>query len=353
MPRYLSIQYLRGVAALGVLSFHAMSFVAGYGSGAVPTGAFRIGEAGVDIFFVISGVVLTLATRSPRSPRDFALGRLARVGIPYWIVTTGLAAAAIALPSLFRQAGWSAADVALSLAFVPSLAREGSLMPILQPAWSLSLEIIFYALLAATLGVAQARRSVLIAAMLCGLVAIGIATDPPLGLLRFYTQPLLVEFCLGIAVAHLVMAGFGLPRETAWLVVLLGFAGLGAAAFHPPEAFGGLRVLVYGLPAVLIVAGGLAAEKDASLPAIAAGTFGGAISYSLFLTHVVPAAIVAKLAGPRLGGLGALGDAILLVLILVAAVAIATIFHALVERPATRWSERLQAGSRRQRLSAA
>src|SRR4051794_41828194 len=118
MPRYLSIQYLRGVAALGVLSFHAMSFVAGYGSGAVPTGAFRIGEAGVDIFFVISGVVLTLATRAPRSPRDFALGRLARVGIPYWIVTAGLTAAAIALPSLFRQAGWSAEDVALSLAFV-------------------------------------------------------------------------------------------------------------------------------------------------------------------------------------------------------------------------------------------
>jgi len=53
----LSIQYLRAAAALGVVAFHAAQR-AGID--------LRTGAAGVDVFFVISGVIIWVVTQARR-----------------------------------------------------------------------------------------------------------------------------------------------------------------------------------------------------------------------------------------------------------------------------------------------
>ena len=89
----LSIQYLRGVAAIGVLIFHA----------ADATGrSFRVGGSGVDIFFVISGLIMwTIGARRPLTPREFLLRRVIRVVPLYWFVTLALAGTWLILPNVY------------------------------------------------------------------------------------------------------------------------------------------------------------------------------------------------------------------------------------------------------------
>ena len=74
-----SIQYLRGFAAFGVLIYHAAERAGG---------AFGLGAAGVDVFFVISGFIMWVVTckRSP-SPQEFLLKRVQRIVPLYWGLT--------------------------------------------------------------------------------------------------------------------------------------------------------------------------------------------------------------------------------------------------------------------------
>lgn len=64
-----SIQFLRGVAALLVVFFHC-----------TPHNIGLAGEAGVDLFFVISGFVMWIATANRSiAPQNFLYQRLIRI----------------------------------------------------------------------------------------------------------------------------------------------------------------------------------------------------------------------------------------------------------------------------------
>ena len=65
-----SIQYLRAVAALLVVFYHAIYQIKEY-QGLFEGGIWRFGAAGVDIFFVISGFIMwvTTADASRRTAR--------------------------------------------------------------------------------------------------------------------------------------------------------------------------------------------------------------------------------------------------------------------------------------------
>ena len=114
MNKIASIQVLRAIASIMVLIRHSQSQLSGYEIkyGLEPSflnsiDPRQLGAAGVDIFFVISGLVMALVTYTPR--RGFAeilpflRKRVVRIIPPYWLWTGILIALLLLLPSDLRQ----------------------------------------------------------------------------------------------------------------------------------------------------------------------------------------------------------------------------------------------------------
>jgi exopolysaccharide production protein ExoZ len=125
----LSIQYLRGIAAIAVLLFHASET---YDLG------FRIGAAGVDLFFIISGIVMWVTTSQKNiSPSVFMRRRIIRIVPMYWVATLVTYACISLRPNFFYGQHPSLMDLFTSLLFLPPI-KDGALHPIVLQGWTLS-----------------------------------------------------------------------------------------------------------------------------------------------------------------------------------------------------------------------
>src|SRR4051794_40346773 len=91
MKRYQSLEMLRAVAALLVVFFHT-EFIFGSRTPTTPFGGmFAAGFRGVDLFFVLSGFIITYVHRTdvgrPWRLANYAFNRLARIYPAVWITT--------------------------------------------------------------------------------------------------------------------------------------------------------------------------------------------------------------------------------------------------------------------------
>jgi exopolysaccharide production protein ExoZ len=287
----LSIQYLRGVAAIGVLIFHA----------ADATGrSFRVGGSGVDIFFVISGLIMwTIGARRPLTPGEFLLRRVIRVVPLYWFVTLALAGTWLILPNLLPNLSPTPSDVLLSLFFIPHYDPTGQIVPLLVPGWTLNYEAFFYVVFAATLLTPLATRLWLLTAILAAFVVGGFLLKPTGAILITYTDPLLLEFVAGAWIAKAAVDGRTLPPGLAVGALLAGVLGLAAGAVGGVDGadIGAWRVVVWGIPAALIVAGAMGLEAAGRVPSLRLPKFLGDASYSTYLVHALAVAFAVKVTG--------------------------------------------------------
>jgi len=145
----ISVQALRAFAAWVVVCHHFMQIFFDFKASG-PVGQFFVskGAVGVDIFFVISGLVIFLSTQNSDMPaRRFILHRLIRIVPAYWLYTAAMALLLlIAAPMLPHQViGWQ--NFLLSLVFIPSENPGGyGLYPTLNVGWTLNYEMFFYLL---------------------------------------------------------------------------------------------------------------------------------------------------------------------------------------------------------------
>jgi exopolysaccharide production protein ExoZ len=258
------IQYLRALAALAVVAFHA-------GQGARYAHA---GHRGVDVFFVISGFIVTYTTAGkvrraldPAPARAFLVRRLVRIVPLYW--------ACLSFAVLHRlRRGAPPASLALDYLFVahPHFKAAGHCWPYLVPGWSLNFEVFFYALFALTM-LAGRRHPWLAAALMLSLAGLG-SVLPVTGVARFYLAPFGAEFSLGIALAMLHRRGL---RPPVWLAQ--GVCALGAVCLFSPHAN---AQLVDALLAGAIVWGALYGFDRVALPRLSAL---GDASYATYLVH--------------------------------------------------------------------
>lgn len=278
-----NIQALRAVAALLVVVVHLE--LLGEPMRLSPA-FFHVFAVGVDLFFVISGFIMVHTTsRRPISPVAFLQNRLIRIAPLYWLLTCGVFALALAWPRALggTQADWAA--LAKSLTFVPYERADGTMRPILFVGWSLNLEMAFYAMFAAVLTVAGRGQRVLLGGiLLIAAVTIGRLAGAQLSPeLRFLTQPLLLEFCAGMAIGWLypkLPASASLARY-AIAVGMLALAGLVLAARWPVP--GGWPLAL--LPASVAVLAALVAENGGvTLRYVWLQNLGNA-SYALYLVH--------------------------------------------------------------------
>ena len=330
MTRLYGLQYLRGLAACAVVAYHAADRA---------QRPFTVGEAGVDLFFVLSGFLMWAITDADSRPGRFLADRAKRIVPIYWIVTSVMLAGALA--GLFPAVRLSVAHVVTSYAFLPSVSpSNGQIWPLLVPGWTLNYEVGFYLLFGAALCLPRAVQLGMLTAVLIALAAIHPLVGRDQAALYFYSDPHILEFLGGLWLAQLWRSpAFG-HAATRGVLIATTVALCGLALALPAEWPKALR---YGLPALSAVATILAFERRpggiAELPAL---RLLGDASYSIYLWHTLALAVTAKVATTL-----HIADAVAIPLHMVAGIGIGLIGYAGLEKPVMRYFHR------RKRLAAA
>jgi peptidoglycan/LPS O-acetylase OafA/YrhL len=279
----LNIQALRAVAALMVVCVHLQALAV---MGGAPQRLTDAGNAGVDLFFVISGFIMVFTTgRKPQGPLAFLGSRLRRIVPLYWSMTLAVFAVARLTPSLIQNTPSDLGRLVQSLLFIPALRPDGTVRPVVFVGWTLNFEMAFYLLFA--LGLLAPRRwiGVLVAIGVLVLAVLwGWAARPASPVLSFYTTPMVLEFGAGMMLG-LAWPRLSLPERLAWPLAAAIVAAFGLMLGAPwlwPHAD---RLFAFGLPATVIVAAALALERmgwAARWPWLQAL---GAASYAIYLSH--------------------------------------------------------------------
>ena len=290
-------------------------------------------QGGVDLFFAISGFIMTWLTRDRFGergvPARFLLRRAIRIVPPYWFFTTMMIGAILLAQSHVRWTRLGPAEVIASYAFVPwPRASDGNLNPILSQGWTLNYEAFFYAAFAIALCFRNGLRWLVAAFIL--LAVAHYAVPDRLFVLKFYSNPMILEFVAGIAIALLYIRGVRISRRGA--LALGGLAALTflAMAIAPPLEDD--RFLKLGLPASFLFASfALLPEPPRQGVVRRFLVLGGDASYTLYLSHAFTANFVALLALHYWPG----NPWWTLALAVAAAVAVAIALYRFLERPVT------------------
>jgi exopolysaccharide production protein ExoZ len=315
-----TIQYLRAFAALAVVAFHAAERAGLH---------FATGAAGVDVFFVISGFIMSLVGARPdQTPLGFLQRRVERVAPLYWFVTLAVAGLALAAPSLFPRMVVTASHVVQSMLFIPHVSPTGEPAPLIVPGWTLNYEAFFYILFALTLLAPPARRIWFLSAALGALVFAGLVFEGGSLVWRTYTNPLLLEFLAGAWLGQAWKRGWTIGRAGGGALIvagLIGYAGVAVAGIDVDP----VRIFAWGLPAFLIVAGAASIEQSAPPAKWRPLSLLGDASYSIYLVHGLAISAAARL----LPVLGLSSQAVILIGGFLAAAAVGVASYFILEKP--------------------
>ena len=309
------VQGLRAVAVLLVLAFHAKVHL------------LRGGFVGVDVFFAISGFVITgllLRERTATASTSFLgfYARRARRILPAaTLVLLVTVTATYVLEGVLRGRDvaidglWSSvflSNVHFAAVHSDYLGAQGTPSPLLNY-WSLAVEEQFYVvfpLLFAGTAVLTAQRwgrrgiTVVLAGVVLGSLAFSVLQTSAAPVTAFYSPLTRAwELALGGLVAVLAPQLRHLPASLAGVLSWVGLAmiGLAAVGVSSNTPWPGDAALVPVLGACLVIAGGTAAPRRGAELVLGSwlGLEIGAISFSLYLWHY-PILILAQqqAAGP-------------------------------------------------------
>ncbi|WP_296232625.1 acyltransferase family protein [uncultured Pseudomonas sp.] len=273
-----SVQALRALAAWVVVFHHVMQVFFDFQADSFVGRLFaERGAVGVDIFFVISGLVIYLSTQGKRiTPWRFMLNRALRIVPAYWLYSL-MAALIIAFANpVMPVQEFDLHHLLLSLFFIPAENPGGfGLYPTLNVGWTLNYEMFFYLLYALTFIFTERLRLVFIVLSLAmfGLLA----TQPWMS--EFYRNSIVYEFVFGMGLGVIYTRGW--IRQGFWLPLLVIAASL-LTIYHFDNS---MRLLHWGVPSALIVAACIAMEPCFRGNRLLSHM--GDCSYSVYLLHVI------------------------------------------------------------------
>lgn len=334
------IQVLRFVAALLVVIYHiAPSF------GPEPDfeGIFHFikkGGTGVDIFFVISGFIITLTAMRKQTfdTVDFTLNRFFRIYPTYWIFLS------LAILLGYISYRFTGSSGTYELVQPSSLFASYTLLPIpvqIYPvAWTLTLEITFYVIFCLSFrfgGLRAVVVSLLIWYLLARLFGAQAFTEQ--GKLIWFFHSVVLEFLFGVLIAWLWLKGqikFAVP---VFVLGCLAYCGVVTGVFSHPDIG---REFTAGIPAALLVYGAVGIKWKAPKLAVLAGDS----SYILYLIH--PLIITTfKIAALRLFDVNVFANNIAALMIIITSVVVSMALTHWVEAPYIRWYKGIIAKLRR------
>ena len=275
MHRLHGLQLLRAFAAISVLIGHTIAEAEHYLDQSLYLNVIPW-TRGVDLFFVISGFIITLsAHRFENRPITFLWRRLLRVAPLYYGFTTLMVITILILPGATKDAGFDLGQIFSSYAFLPFERSDGRIAPVLSLGWTLNYEVFFYVLCAVSLALHQSLIPVI--AMLIALSTLGLCLQFNSPTWIFWTNPIVIEFLFGILLAKAYSARLLRPhRRLSGFVFVIGLILLlGLTQTTWP------RFITAGVPAaVMVFAGTLLYPNTLSKIEIL-----GDASYALYLSH--------------------------------------------------------------------
>ncbi|NPE59842.1 acyltransferase [Dickeya dadantii] len=289
--KILSIQYLRGLAALLVVVAHNSSMLGSEWTKRIP------GALGVDVFFIISGFIMTFITyHTPGSPVAFIVKRFFRIWPVFFFVWL--------FSFIFVYNERSFSQMACTLYFcLQDYSQPGPTFgySALGPPWTLSYEIMFYFIFSVSMYINYRYRS-----YICTLVFVAAMTGFQLyynGNFNFSSQvspdimvthwwqawiklisnTIMFEFIAGMLLAELMIRGIINKSPCSRTVAKIAFATAAAGAvIVGPQVFGlsgGFWLALVIMISAIILNGNNETGNSRIL------TFLGGISYSLYLVH--------------------------------------------------------------------
>ena len=292
LPSYIpELQGLRGLAVLAVVIYHCNARL----EGMWVYGAVRWGWIGVNLFFTLSGFLITSilieARDKPHYFRNFYARRVLRI----WPVYFLLLAVCYAVPEWFlgdtwaHQAQWK---IVLAYIFFAQNLRHVPLPGTLGPTWSLAIEEQYYFIWAPIVRFARGRlRWVLPAA---GVAMLAISPAFRLSHIHWMNDPPHTLIHLdGIAMGSLLaMAIYGIPltrRQWVWIglaAAVMGFISVGTIFAGTSFLDTGLAIGFAGV-VLASVAGTGSQNPLAWLLRRGPLPFYGQISYGMYMTHIL------------------------------------------------------------------
>ena len=331
-----NIQGLRGAAALLVLAAHVKEAELDYGGGGTILPHFLyMGVVGVDLFFLISGLVIAHVALSGARGREagkrFLYNRAARIYPVYWAVTLALMILYAGKQFLFAEATPFPNPVATFL-LTPS-----DTYPLVPVGWTLVHEMYFYAVFALFVFQRGSRLPLFIGAWATIIVlALASGQFAANAWTKIIFNPLTFEFMAGAAIALILWRGvtaFAFPALLAG-VVIFAIEALFFADRLYPDVMGqfALRAAIFTPPFALILYGAAALENSRNALAPEWLRKSGDASYSLYLIHVPVFLVVGKLISITLPDTR-FDNVALIVAFTITALVAGFALHHLVERP--------------------
>ncbi len=284
------IQMLRGIASLLVVLMHTtinagekmhFSFFGGF---------FSFGGAGVDIFFVLSGFIITYINRRSVSKRSnfpqFLRRRCVRIFPVYWVIITLFLLLQFMLPSFYS----THYSLSFSNVIGTYLLLPGHIM-VNGVSWTLSYELFFYFIFSLAFLI---RNKLAIWVLSIAYVLVLIAV--PFTGYNFVTGnnwknlalfPMNLEFFMGIIAALIIPK---INRQLGIAFLITGTVGFltSALLFNNGYTLNSLfnRVVLFGIPSFFIIAGIVRYELDRKIKVHNKLVLLGEASYSLYLLHL-------------------------------------------------------------------
>ncbi len=312
----------------------------------------KFGFFGVDIFFVLSGIVVGNVARATKESGsgalEFAYRRLTRIYVGYWpalIVT-------VCISTWLFHKSFSLDLITIKSALLLTPTVVGNILP---TAWSLTFEIYFYVLVVIVYFAAYRFRTLAIALLLLAFMtwngywflfqkAIVVNGDQPI---RFFLSAFCIEFFAGVLLAELWAKGRLSSRYIpgAFGVALISLYA--ATTTDLSDRVEIVRVCTFGIAAFCICYVALASERVATIVRPkSAFEWLGDCSYSFYLLHPV----LLDLAGYSKGTIARLTGippAAVLIAQCIAIVLFCGLWFARIERPAFALSQSLLSSSHR------
>lgn len=348
--RLTQLQALRGVACLLVLVFHAAEWELKRCTGVAVAFAAQFehfGYAGVDLFFVLSGFVITWVSYAklgqPSEVPGFAFRRLWRIYPLYWVCWTGVILSYIYLLGMpfIPTTRWFVGNILILPAqpihlFIPQ-------------AWSLAYELIFYGVFALFFLVPRSAFVPALTAWAAVIVTCALHGTPapiargPIGRCAVHLiNPLVLEFIMGCFAAIALRHGHGLAWGR-WLLAIgvLGFVATAYAQFAElinTKANYLVRAGTFGVTSALVVFGATACEQRHGWSAPRWLQSVGDASYSIYLVHICVLEVVQLWWGALPHRIGA--HLIYMSLLVGGSLAVGFAAHFAFERPLMRLAQR-------------